>query len=209
MEPDLSGAMNFFDVAMKYVDAPSFQHELQHQRNAVFDNFDESDLLRETAWVVLCSGFREATVRKMFNYISLCFCDWESAELIVDSYEVCRATALSRFGHEKKINAIITVARIIEHEGFDAFKRRVLDDPMSSLLLFPYIGKITARHLAKNLGLDVAKPDRHLVRITQQFGFTDTDQLCSSISKETGQPIKVVDLVIWRYAADNKMLVKF
>ena len=36
------------------------------------------------------------------------------------------------------------------------------------LTTFDQIGPVTAFHLAKNLGLDVVKPDRPLVRMTVQ-----------------------------------------
>lgn len=44
--------------------------------------FSESDLLGELAWVILCSGFRERVVRRIFGKISLCFFDWASAATI-------------------------------------------------------------------------------------------------------------------------------
>lgn len=52
----------------------------------------------------------------------------------------------------------------------------------------------------KNLGIQVAKPDRHLVRIAQNYGFNDVQKFCSSISEKTNDPVSVVDLVLWRYA---------
>src|SRR5204862_28581 len=37
----------------------------------------------------------------------------------------------------------------------------------------PYIGPVTCWHLAKNVGMDVVKPDRHLVRMAQASGARD------------------------------------
>jgi len=48
---------------------------------------------------------------------------------------------------------------------------RVLDEPHAFLMSLPYVGAVTWRHLAKNLGLPVAKADRHLVRLA---GRTET-----------------------------------
>jgi thermostable 8-oxoguanine DNA glycosylase len=71
----------------------------------------------------------------------------------------------------------------------------------------PYIGSITAVHLAKNLGFNVAKPDRHLVRLSRQFGYICAADLCSDIAKDTGEQVKVIDLALWRYMADVRPLL--
>jgi hypothetical protein len=59
--------------------------------------FSESDLLREIAWVTLCSGFREKIVRSLFGKISLCFFDWVSAATIANHADICVATAMDAF----------------------------------------------------------------------------------------------------------------
>ena len=74
---------------------------------------------------------------------------------------------------------------------------------------FPFIGPITKFHLAKNIGIDVAKPDRHLSRISKMLGFASVQELCESISQRIDEKVSVVDLVIWRYATiDKKYLEK-
>jgi hypothetical protein len=87
--------------------------------------------------------------------------------------------------------------------GFESLKTDILSDPTSTLRQFPFIGPITVWHLAKNLGFDTIKPDRHLVRIARHFGFDHPDAFCASIARVTGDPVKVVDLVVWRFLADN------
>lgn len=47
----------------------------------------------------------------------------------------------------------------------------------------PWIGPITKYHLAKNLGVDCIKPDRHLVRIAKNNGFKDPFEMCEYISE--------------------------
>lgn len=161
--------------------------------------FTESDLLREAAWVILCSGFREAYVRSCFSFVSLCFCEWESAALICENADLCRVTALSRFGNARKIEAIINTAKYVRETGFNIYKMAVLQDPITSLRCLPYIGVITAFHLAKNLGANVAKPDRHLSRFAAVQGFHNAHALCSAVAQATGDAQNVVDVVLWRY----------
>lgn len=63
----------------------------------------------------------------------------------------------------------------------------------------PSIGEIVRWHLAKNWGVDCAKPDRHLERIASHYG-TTTQKLCEALAAETGDRVATVDLVLWRAA---------
>jgi DnaJ-domain-containing protein 1 len=78
------------------------------------------------------------------------------------------------------------------------------DAPLVALRTLPFIGPVTQFHLAKNIGLDVAKPDRHLVRIAQLFQFASVQDLCETIANQAGTRVAVVDLVFWRFATLNR-----
>lgn len=203
MRADLTAAMNFFSRACSYVEQAGLSGEVVWQREADFTEFTESELLREHAWVALCSGFRESAVRRVFDHVSLCFCDWESADAIVSAGEICCTTAALTFANRLKLRAILSTARYINNIGFEEFKQSVLADPINRLQVLPFIGPVTSRHLAKNLGLDIAKPDRHLVRVSERLGFRSADDLCRELAATTGEQAKVVDLIVWRYIADN------
>lgn len=174
--------------------------EMVWQATRIFETFSEPDLLRETAWVILCSGFKESVIRQRFDFISLCFCDWRSAFEICASAADCRATSLTSFGNAKKIDAILRTAELVEAMGFHQIKSRILQDPIRSVQIFPFIGPITAFHVVKNLGYATAKPDRHLVRAAAAMGYSDVHNMCWSISAATGDPVQLVDVVLWRYS---------
>jgi hypothetical protein len=169
--------------------------ELEWQRTRDTLNFSESDLLREAAWVILCAGFSENAVRRCFSFLSLCFCDWESAREICQNSSLCKATAWTKFRNEKKIDAILEAA----------FRRSVVREPIQTLRTLPYVGDITSYHLAKNLGFHVAKPDRHLVRLAHHLEFDSAQELCMKVASATGDPISVVDLVFWRFIERGHM----
>jgi hypothetical protein len=196
-------ALNIFERAREYTASANLLAEVEWQRSRTPLEFTEADLLRETSWVILCCGFREATVRHAFDHISLSFCDWESAASIVTAASACRASALSSINNPRKIDAIIDSARIIETIGFQNLKERIVQQPLLELQRFPFIGRVTSCHLAKNLGFQIAKPDRHLVRLCQAVGFIDPQQLCTFIAETVGEAVNVVDLILWRYAADG------
>jgi hypothetical protein len=189
-----------YKTAKQLVIDGGYSGELAWQDSLAFSSFTESDLLREAAWVILCSGFREAVVRRHFDFISLCFCDWESADVICRYAGHCRATALTRFASERKIQAIITTAKHIQEVGFEEFKACILQAPIEALQGLPFIGKITAFHLAKNLGFSTAKPDRHLQRLASSLGYSNAASLCQELSEYTGDSVQLIDLVLWRFA---------
>lgn len=201
--PDLRVALETFERAYAYVERANLLAEVEWQASRSFPDFTEADLLREAAWVILCSGFRESVVRKIFDYISLCFCDWESSQAIVRSAPLCRASAMSSIQNIRKLDAIVGVAQFVDEVGFNLLKSSITNDPIHHLQKLAYIGPATAYHLAKNLGVAVAKPDRHLVRLSGRLGYDNVQELCTSIAAETGIPISVVDLVLWRYLADH------
>ncbi len=201
--PDLEGAMQIFTAATTYMADQSRCAEVERQRKVSLEEFTETDFLREAAWVILCSGFRERNVRRVFNHISLCFCDWESASAILDVDPICRVAAMASFRNPAKLGAIVASALHVHRQGFVAFKQAVLAAPLSELRRLPHIGPTTVWHLAKNLGLDVAKPDRHLARISSAFGFANPDHFCTAIAGVSEEKKNVVDLIVWRYLADN------
>lgn len=196
----LSELTNFYLYAKEVVVQNGFESEIQWQQSRDANTLSETSLLRELAWVCLCSGFRESVVRRLFGYISLCFCDWESADVILLNQMYCYQTASSVLNHPRKMKALIENARIIQRHGFHSLKRRILNDPCTEFRQFPYIGPVTAYHVAKNLGFQVAKPDRHLVRLAKSFGMEDVQMLCLSVSQSCGDPINVVDVVLWRFS---------
>lgn len=200
MMVEKSRTHELYKTAKQFVIDGGYSDELAWQDSLAFSSFSESDLLREAAWVILCSGFRETVVRRHFDFISLCFCDWESADVICRYAGHCRTTALTRFASERKIQAIITTAKHIQEIGFDEFKACILQAPIEALQTLPFIGEITSFHLAKNLGFSTAKPDRHLRRLASSLGYTDTAGLCRELSEHTGDSVQLVDLVLWRFA---------
>lgn len=200
---DLDRLVGFYLLAKSVVLGEGFRDEIEWQDRLQFCDVGESHFLREAAWVVLSSGMREAVVRRKFAALSAAFFDWSSARRISKHAQGCRKNAFRVFGHVGKIDSIIEIARSIDSQGFVAFKDRVGTDGVLFLQSLPFIGPATSFHLAKNIGLDVVKPDRHLLRISTLAGWSSPAELCSAISGVTGDRLSVVDLIVWRYATLN------
>ncbi len=160
----------------------------------------EPRFLRELAWVILCGGMAESVVRKVFPAITLSFLNWRSAEEISERSSECISSATAHFRHKKKIEAIAAGARTVHNRSFPVVRDEILRDPLRSLMVFQFIGPTTAFHLAKNIGVQVAKPDRHLTRLASASGFDDVQTFCGRISVFLGEDIRKVDSVLWRFA---------
>lgn len=195
----MQALLDHYSTAKNWINGSPYLHELRWQESLVFEDLEESSFLREYAWVVLNSGFKEAVIRKHFDYISLCFCDWESAKEISSRGSICVETAFSAFRNRPKLQAIEFTASLIAQVGFKQFSLSLQDNPALALQKLPYIGEVTCLHLAKNIGADVAKPDRHLVRLAARFGYDSVWSMCNDISVAVGDRISVTDLVLWRF----------
>ena len=101
------------------------------------------------------------------------------------------------FRHPGKSLAIDAIWRERDRHFFEYLSA---DDKVAALRALPWIGDITALHLAKNFGADVAKPDVHMERLARAE-VTTTEELCARLSTETGFRAATVDTILWRACA--------
>lgn len=103
------------------------------------------------------------------------------------------------FGHPGKAAAIERIW--LERDAlFAAYQ--AAGDKAEQLQSLPFIGGVTALHLAKNFGVDTAKPDVHLERLARREDIT-TEQLCARLAAETGYRVATIDTILWRACADR------
>ena len=195
-------------VAKSVVLKAGFAPEIDHQEECCLACAGEPEVLREGAWVILSSGMRESVVRRKFPELSAAFGHWQSAAWITRRIATCKRRALAVFAHVGKIDAILELARRVHRFGIEEVLRQVSNQGIVYLQTFPFMGPATACHFAKNLGLDVVKPDRHLMRVSKAAGFDTAWDLCNTIGEVVGERRSVIDLVIWRYATIRHDYVK-
>jgi len=114
-------------------------------------------------------------------------------------------SAATAFGHTGKASAMDRLwnDRVQLYEEMSVLTDDALPEWCGKL---PFIGKITKWHAAKNLGADVAKPDRWLERVAQ-LSHESTPGLCARLAKESGDRIATVDLVIWWAMASGVLVI--
>lgn len=186
-----------------------YSDEIKWQQERSFEKLYEWEFLQEASWVILSSGMKESIVRLKFDELASIFFYWSNTELIVHNRNRCKKKALSIFNHEKKIESIIRIAEMVHKNGFENIKNNIRRDELDYLETLPYIGPITRYHLAKNIGLNVVKPDRHLVRIAATTNHPTAYDLCNEISKHTKDSLNVIDLVLWRFATCERKYVEY
>ncbi len=141
------------------------------------------DFAREYVWVVLNSGMKNTVARRIMDRV------WP--RLYADD------PIAPVFGHRGKREAIEAVWRQ-RHWYFAQFN--AAQDKLAFCHSLPWIGGITKYHLAKNLGLDVAKPDRWLQRLAAA-GDESVEALCSRLAAASSDRVATVDVVLWRACA--------
>lgn len=194
--------------AKNYIIGKGFGNEIDWQQENSYDKITEQKFLNEISWVILASGMNDKVVRKVFPLIKKIMFDFNSSELIYKNRRQCLNKSLKIFNHKGKISAIIFVAEYVKKQTFEVVNYRIMKGGIDFIKTFPYMGNATSFHLAKNIGLDYSKPDRHLVRISSSLGFNNPNELCYEISNRIQEKISLIDLVLWRYATLDKNYLK-
>jgi len=178
---NMSNLMDYFYHAFNYVCTNGYESEIDSiDEIGSLESGNAEQFLVEYTYVVLNSGIREQIARKIYDKFM------ESRDFNI-------------IGYIGKRNAIIKVSAHYR----DYFKElQKADDKIEYLQTLPWIGSITKYHLARNIGIDTVKPDRHLVRLAEQFGFKSPLAMCQAIQKQNVPPIEklgTIDVILWRY----------
>jgi len=170
--------MLFFYKANNYICNKGYDDEVDYiEHIPPLSEQNAEHFLSEFIYVVLNAGMREQVARKIYNRF-------------IDTKK------LSEIGHPGKRDAI-SFALVNYVEWFETLQKS--DDPVEYLETLPWIGPITKYHLARNIGIDTVKPDRHLVRLAKRFNFSSPLVMCQEIQKETHDKLGVIDVILWRY----------
>lgn len=174
MTPD-----RYREIRTAVIDA-GYEHDIEWAQN-VKAPVTSDDFAGEAIWVILCSGMKEQIARIIHERV------WAA----IKAGKPVKGNVLGKSG---KAAAIDTIWHDRE-SLFRAFQES--NDKIEFCRSLPWIGNITKWHLAKNLGIDCAKPDIHLERVATYYGTTPFS-LCADLASVTGDRIATVDLVIWR-----------
>lgn len=185
-------------------DAQSFDEILENLRIRKIYNPDE--FAAHCVYVILAGGFSQRTAKKIhekiLNVLSGVGADFDSLIQI--------------FNNKNKISAICKIWDNRKNFCDGYYVLNTLNDKLTYLQKLPHIGKITANHLARNLGEDIVKYDiwiqRLGVRFVNQPDLSEKinngdlcedikcacDEMFAHLVRETGLPRGYIDVVLWK-----------
>lgn len=169
----------YLDAKQGVIDA-GFQYEVDAITDLLSKKPDAWQFFCEFILVVCNSGMKAEVAAMIQDRI------WEAIRSGVPVIEA--------FKHPGKAAAI---EHVRENYQILFYEYQNTEDKLAFLQKLPWIGPITKFHLARNLGMNVVKPDLHLVRIANRF-HTTPEILCRNLEKETGDKAGLIDCVLWR-----------
>lgn len=158
------------------------------------------------AYVILAGGFSQKTAKKIHAKIT------EHIHKHGANFD----ELVSMFHNKNKINAIVKIWNNRDEYCCGYYRCDCPDARISYLSKLPHIGKITANHLARNLGVDVVKYDIWIQRLGVRFSShpelvakINNGKLCDAVKsacddmfahmvRVTGLPRGYIDVVLWK-----------
>ncbi len=201
-------ALRYYFTAKESVLSQGYNDEIVWQDSLDLRYIDVKTFYSEYAWVVLSCGMNEIVVRKKFSSLSDRFEFWSNPNKVSKRPKQYTKSGLEVFNHPGKINAIVWMAQYLSEISFSEEMEKIRNLGVECLKEYPFMGPASSMHFAKNIGLYVSKPDRHLVRIAEHLGYKSTEYLCKEISNTIGEKESIIDLILWRYATINKGYLK-
>jgi len=199
--PEFTDVRTYFTKAKIFADK-FYGEDMKRMLCVKWDEVGPSLFFEEYVWVACATGFSAAAVSKFIGRLieKLGWYDELAEEEFEDVFERVRSV----LNNKDKIKAMHETAKMIRkgvlETGWDKFKQEYMSTP-EKLQKFPYIGKVTCFHLARNIGLmEVVKPDLHLVRMARHWGYDDCVTMCKEVRPE-GMPLGIVDYIFWIAAA--------
>ena len=170
-----------YNFAKRRVIDSGYGPEIDYVQRRQFIDMNDIRFFEEYCFVVLCWGVKEQVGRQ----------DYDRFMERLDP-----RTIRNRFSAKKQ--AAISIAKENFVRWFGELK--VAKDPVKYLNTLPLIGNVMKWHLARNLGIDCVKTDRHLIALAGEYGFKDPWEMCDCIQKSyPADRLGTIDVVLWRW----------
>lgn len=164
-------------------------------------------------YVILAGGFSQKTAKKkhseIINYLKKAGISSNQPDM------------LQIFNNKNKTSAILKIWQNMDVLRNGYYDLSDLDSKLSYLSKLPHIGKITANHLARNLGENVVKYDIWIQRLGILYSGNSAlrdkidngnlnpeiksvcNEMFSHLEFETGLPRGYIDVVLWKACQNN------
>ena len=190
-------------------DAQSFDEIRENLESRKICSPDE--FAAHCVYVILAGGFSQKTAKKIHEKIM---------EFLMSNAQRAKSSIYDElikiFNNKNKINAVCKIWENRHKFCDEYYRQNSLDEKLNLLQKLPHIGKITANHLARNLGEDVVKYDIWIQRLGVVFSGRREleskinngnlapeikrvcDDMFAYLVNQTGLPQGYIDVVLWR-----------
>ena len=176
-----------------------YSDEIKRISSVKLESVTEEFFFREVIWVIHATGFSAKAVGSFMPKLLEAYGNWDVCGK--DSFDLVMERVKLVCNNPQKAKAVHSISKRMISElssmSWDDWKTLNISD-IDKLEKLPYIGKITRYHLGRNIGLlDCVKPDLHLVRMAEYWGFSDCESMCKSMRTDDTMPLGIVDLILW------------
>lgn len=167
-----------YQRAHNRVVAAGYQSEINWCRDmTTIEQCTPKQFFEQYVWCVLNAGMKEQVAGKIYARY----------------FEKLDPTTIGHLG--KRAAIVKAVENYPEWFG----KLKTTPYKIEYLQSLPWIGPITKYHLARNIGIDCVKPDRHLVRLAKYYGFDSPLAMCEEIQRFIPyERLGTIDIILWR-----------
>lgn len=183
----------FFSKAQEHIRKIGYDTKWVHEVSP--DCIAVQEFFVEYIWVVYACNFKVAYLERLWDPLRQAYGSYETLDMSR------MQTVLNIINNKAKWKAVYRTAIKMQFLGWDEFKKAYLNS-IDSLTWLDFIGPVTKFHLARNLGFDVAKPDRWMCRMAEKLGWENVASMCDYLAKKHGLKVKEVDIILWKYSSD-------
>ena len=109
--------------------------------------------------------------------------------------------------NQRKADAFLKGCKLIEKEGWRAFKRQILRDGTDALAGLPFLGPANTQLMALALGIaDTEKADTWMKQCAEACNAKSVEEMVDYLAGEFGVSRVEVDSTLWRYCRENRQI---
>lgn len=185
--PDRNSALySFFCLARNVVISQGYDGEIEWCQNRDFSRITADEFLTQYRFAVFSSSGLNYKVAKKI-------------EAAFDTANKAGPNAFETIPNRRMREAIVFMYPRYREVFRDLKLLKTDAEKITFLQGLKQIGPKESRHLARNLGIDCCKPDRHMDRLAEHWGYANPDAMCTTIQKFEDERLGVIDVILWRY----------
>lgn len=203
--PIKASVCNLYDYFTKGRDfcRVHYAKEMKEIASIDFNSLDSFRFWEEYVWCVYVGGFNSKIVAAKWESLSESYWPWDLCD---ESFWYFVEPILA---HRAKFDGIVSVAYLLRQyrdakPGNRLWWSEFKQDYLRSVELIqklPFMGPVTAHHLARNIGHSTIKPDLHLVRLSRHYMYGSPFLMCRELSERYQESLAVVDLILFYTAS--------